>query len=163
MQLAAEGLAGTAGIGHTRWATHGIANETNAHPHATERMALVHNGIIENFRELREELAEHGIKFTTETDTETVALLTGHHMAQGMAPLAAVQATLKKLHGAFALAFLFQGEGDLMIGARKGSPLALGHVMSGVGTQSPALPEEESLLPACFIIVEPQPFIAVSS
>ncbi|WP_273500893.1 glutamine--fructose-6-phosphate transaminase (isomerizing) [Paracoccus sphaerophysae] len=125
--LVHDPLSGRSGIGHTRWATHGAATEGNAHPHRHGGVAVVHNGIIENFRELRAELAEAGIVAQTETDTETVALLTGHHMAQGMAPLAAVQATLKKLHGAFALAFLFQGEGDLMIGARKGSPLALGH------------------------------------
>ena len=125
--LVHDPLSGRSGIGHTRWATHGAATEGNAHPHRHGGVAVVHNGIIENFRELRAELAEAGIVARTETDTETVALLTGHHMALGMAPLAAVQATLKKLHGAFALAFLFQGEGDLMIGARKGSPLALGH------------------------------------
>ena len=125
--LVHDPLSGRSGIGHTRWATHGAATEGNAHPHRHGGVAVVHNGIIENFRELRAELAEAGIVAQTETDTETVALLTGHHMAQGMAPLAAVQATLKKLHGAFALAFLFKGEGDLMIGARKGSPLALGH------------------------------------
>ena len=125
--LVHDPLSGRSGIGHTRWATHGAATEGNAHPHRHGGVAVVHNGIIENFRELRAELAEAGIVAQTETDTETVALLTGHHMAQGMAPLAAVQATLNKLHGAFALAFLFQGEGDLMIGARKGSPLALGH------------------------------------
>ena len=125
--LVHDPLSGRSGIGHTRWATHGAATEGNAHPHRHGGVAVVHNGIIETVRELRAELAEAGIVAQTETDTETVALLTGHHMAQGMAPLAAVQATLKKLHGAFALAFLFQGEGDLMIGARKGSPLALGH------------------------------------
>lgn len=125
--LVHDPLSGRSGIGHTRWATHGAATEGNAHPHRHGGVAVVHNGIIENFRELRAELAEAGIVARTETDTETVALLTGHHMALGMAPLAAVQATLKKLRGAFALAFLFQGEGDLMIGARKGSPLALGH------------------------------------
>ena len=125
--LVHDPLAGRSGIGHTRWATHGAATEGNAHPHRHGRVAVVHNGIIENFRELRAELAAQGIVARTETDTETVALLTGHHLDQGMAPLAAVQATLARLHGAFALAFLFEGEPDLMIGARRGSPLALGH------------------------------------
>ncbi len=125
--LVHQPLEGRAGIGHTRWATHGAATETNAHPHSHGPVAVVHNGIIENFRELRADLAAHGIVARTETDTETVALLTAHHMAQGMAPTDAVRATLSRLHGAFALAFLFQGEPDLMIGARKGSPLALGH------------------------------------
>ncbi|SEH66757.1 glutamine--fructose-6-phosphate transaminase (isomerizing) [Paracoccus alkenifer] len=125
--LVHQPLEGRAGIGHTRWATHGAATETNAHPHSHGPVAVVHNGIIENFRELRADLAAHGIVARTETDTETVALLTAHHMAQGMAPADAVRATLSRLHGAFALAFLFQGEPDLMIGARKGSPLALGH------------------------------------
>ena len=120
-------LEGRAGIGHTRWATHGAATERNAHPHRHGPVAVVHNGIIENFRDLRAELAGAGIVPQTETDTETVALLTGHHIAQGMTPVQAVAATLKRLHGAFALAFLFEGQGDLMIGARKGSPLALGH------------------------------------
>ncbi|HHW34077.1 MAG TPA: glutamine--fructose-6-phosphate transaminase (isomerizing) [Paracoccus solventivorans] len=125
--LVHQPLEGRAGIGHTRWATHGAATETNAHPHSHGPVAVVHNGIIENFRELRADLAAHGIVARTETDTETVALLTAHHMAQGMVPTDAVRATLSRLHGAFALAFLFQGEPDLMIGARKGSPLALGH------------------------------------
>ena len=126
-RLVLDPLEGHAGIGHTRWATHGAATEGNAHPHSYGRVAVVHNGIIENFRELRAELAALGIEAQTETDTETVALLTGHHMAQGLAPLQAVRATLGRLRGAFALAFLFEGEGDLMIGARRGSPLALGH------------------------------------
>ena len=125
--LVHQPLEGRAGIGHTRWATHGAATETNAHPHSHGPVAVVHNGIIENFRELRADLAALGITAQSETDTETVALLTAHHMAQGMAPVDAVRATLSRLHGAFALAFLFQGEPDLMIGARKGSPLALGH------------------------------------
>ncbi|WP_299358459.1 glutamine--fructose-6-phosphate transaminase (isomerizing) [uncultured Paracoccus sp.] len=119
-------LEGKAGIGHTRWATHGAATEGNAHPHRHGAVAVVHNGIIENFRELRAELAAQGIVAQSETDTETVALLTGHYMDQGMNPVQAVRATLARLRGAFALAFLFEGEGDLMIGARKGSPLAVG-------------------------------------
>ncbi|MBC7132802.1 MAG: glutamine--fructose-6-phosphate transaminase (isomerizing) [Roseovarius sp.] len=120
-------LAGKAGIGHTRWATHGAPTEANAHPHRAGPVAVVHNGIIENFRELRAELAEAGIGHETETDTETVALLTQHHMAQGMAPEAAAQATIARLRGAYALLFLFEGEGDLLIAARAGSPLAIGH------------------------------------
>ena len=125
--LVHEPLAGKAGIGHTRWATHGAPNVTNAHPHQAGTVAVVHNGIIENFRELREELAEHGIKFTTETDTETVALLTHFHMSQGAGPKEAAYKTLDRLRGAFALAFLFDGEDDLIIAARRGSPLAIGH------------------------------------
>ena len=120
-------LAGKSGIGHTRWATHGAATTQNAHPHASGPVAVVHNGIIENFRELRAELTAAGLSFESETDTETVALLTRHYMDQGLAPVEAANATLKRLHGAFALCFLFAGEDDLMIAARKGSPLAIGH------------------------------------
>ncbi|MCF8486255.1 MAG: glutamine--fructose-6-phosphate transaminase (isomerizing) [Rhodobacteraceae bacterium] len=120
-------LPGKAGIGHTRWATHGAATEGNAHPHSCGPVTVVHNGIIENFRELREKLAAHGITPSSETDTETVAMLTAHHMAQGLQPREAVMATVAALHGAFALLFLFEGEEDLMIAARKGSPLAIGH------------------------------------
>ena len=119
-------LAGKSGIGHTRWATHGAATTQNAHPHASGPVAVVHNGIIENFRELRAELTAAGLSFESETDTETVALLTRHYMDQGLAPVDAAKATLKRLHGAFALCFLFAGEDDLMIAARKGSPLAIG-------------------------------------
>ena len=126
-RLAREPLAGNIGIGHTRWATHGRPTESNAHPHATDRVAVVHNGIIENFRELREKLIKCGAKFTSETDTEVVAHLVTHEMEQGKSPVEAVAATLKQLRGAFALAFLFTGEDDLMIGARKGSPLAIGY------------------------------------
>ena len=125
--LVHDPLEGRTGIGHTRWATHGAATQTNAHPHRYGAVAVVHNGIIENFRELRAELAENGIVPETQTDTETVAQLTGHLIGQGMTPVEAVRATLSRLHGAFALAFLFEGQGDLMIGARKGSPLAVGH------------------------------------
>jgi len=125
--LVHQPLAGKSGIGHTRWATHGEPTEINAHPHQAGPVAVVHNGIIENFRELRAELAEAGVGFTTDTDTETVALLTAHHMAQGMVPVDAAKATLARLEGAFALAFLFDDENDLMIAARKGSPLALGY------------------------------------
>jgi glutamine---fructose-6-phosphate transaminase (isomerizing) len=126
-RLASEPLAGTAGIGHTRWATHGKPNEVNAHPHATDKVAVVHNGIIENFRELREALQKKGHKFTTETDSEVVAHLVTDEMKQGRSPTQAVEAALPKLRGAFALAFLFEGEDDLLVGARKGSPLAVGY------------------------------------
>jgi glucosamine--fructose-6-phosphate aminotransferase (isomerizing) len=126
-RLRAEPLAGHTGIGHTRWATHGKPTENNAHPHATERVAVVHNGIIENFRELRQMLEKQGAKFVTETDTETVAHLVNSYILKGKSPQEAVKASLPQLRGAFALAFLFRGHGDLMIGARKGSPLAIGH------------------------------------
>ncbi len=125
--MRAEPLAGHTGIGHTRWATHGKPNENNAHPHATDNVAVVHNGIIENFRELRQMLEKQGAKFTSETDTETVAHLVNSYLLKGASPQEAVKASLPQLRGAFALAFLFKGHGDLMIGARKGSPLAIGH------------------------------------
>ena len=125
-KLAREPLSGSIGIGHTRWATHGRPNETNAHPHATERLAVVHNGIIENFAELRRELEGKGAKFSTETDTEVVAHLVNEELKRGLSPLQAVTAALPRLRGAFALAFLFAGEENLLIGARKGSPLAIG-------------------------------------
>ncbi|MBM3603695.1 MAG: glutamine--fructose-6-phosphate transaminase (isomerizing) [Alphaproteobacteria bacterium] len=126
-RLVHDPLPGHAGIGHTRWATHGAATEVNAHPHRSGRVAVVHNGIIENFRELRAELAGLGIAAESQTDTETVALWTARHLDQGMGPLEAARATLARLQGAFALAFLFEGEGDLLIAARRGSPLAIGH------------------------------------
>ena len=125
--LVHQPLAGKAGIGHTRWATHGAATTVNAHPHRSGPVAVVHNGIIENFRELREELTAKGLRFESETDTETVALLLRAAMDEGAAPVEAARQTLKRLHGAFALCFLFDGEEDLMICARKGSPLAIGH------------------------------------
>ena len=120
-------LAGKAGIGHTRWATHGTATVANAHPHQSGPVAVVHNGIIENFQDLRRELAEAGLGFESETDTETISLLTRLHMDRGMTAREAAVETLKRLRGAFALCFLFHGEDDLMIAARKGSPLAIGH------------------------------------
>jgi glutamine---fructose-6-phosphate transaminase (isomerizing) len=126
-RLAREPLTGTIGIGHTRWATHGRPTEHNAHPHATERLAVVHNGIIENFRELREELEKTGATFGSDTDTEVVAHLVTREMKNGRSPAQAVAAALPRLRGAFALAFLFSGEDDLLIGARKGSPLAIGY------------------------------------
>ncbi|MEO5613730.1 MAG: glutamine--fructose-6-phosphate transaminase (isomerizing) [Cypionkella sp.] len=125
--LVHEPLAGKAGIGHTRWATHGAATTTNAHPHRSGPVAVVHNGIIENFRELRTELAAAGLTQESETDTETVALLAHLYISRGASPVEAARQTLKRLHGAFALCFLFDGEEDLIIAARKGSPLAIGH------------------------------------
>src|SRR3954449_6568688 len=126
-RLQAEPLNGHTGIGHTRWATHGKPTENNAHPHATDNLAVVHNGIIENFRELRHQLEEQGAKFSSETDTEVVAHLVNSYLLKGASPQDAVKASLPRLRGAFALAFVFSGHGDLMIGARKGSPLAVGH------------------------------------
>jgi glucosamine--fructose-6-phosphate aminotransferase (isomerizing) len=126
-RLEKEPLGGNTGIGHTRWATHGRPTESNAHPHATARVAVVHNGIIENFRELRERLIANGAKFGSETDTEVVAHLVTQELNKGKPPVEAVAVTLKQLRGAFALAFLFAGEDNLMIGARKGSPLAIGY------------------------------------
>jgi glutamine---fructose-6-phosphate transaminase (isomerizing) len=125
-RLAQEPLQGTIGIGHTRWATHGRPTENNAHPHATEKLAVVHNGIIENFSELRRELEKKGAKFSTDTDTEVIAHLVTEEMKKGATPVEAVKAALPRLRGAFALAFLFAGEDNLLIGARKGSPLAVG-------------------------------------
>ncbi len=127
LRLRAEPLSGHSGIGHTRWATHGKPTEANAHPHATDKVAVVHNGIIENFRELRQELEAEGAKFSSETDSEVVAHLVNSYLVQGLSPQEAVKASLPRLRGAFALAFLFNGHDDLMIGARKGSPLAIGH------------------------------------
>ncbi|SDJ09063.1 glutamine--fructose-6-phosphate transaminase [Bradyrhizobium sp. Rc2d] len=126
-RLEAEPLKGTTGIGHTRWATHGKPTVNNAHPHATERVAVVHNGIIENFRELREELETKGTVFHTETDTEIVVHLVDDLLARGNKPVEAVKLTLARLRGAFALGFIFAGDDDLMIGARNGPPLAIGY------------------------------------
>ncbi|MEO5338299.1 MAG: glutamine--fructose-6-phosphate transaminase (isomerizing) [Magnetospirillum sp. WYHS-4] len=125
-RLAREPLSGTIGIGHTRWATHGVPNERNAHPHATGKVAVVHNGIIENYRELRAELEAKGCKLASDTDTEVVAHLATLYLDEGLAPPQAAHATLKRLEGAFALAFLFAGHPDLMVAARRGSPLAVG-------------------------------------
>jgi glucosamine--fructose-6-phosphate aminotransferase (isomerizing) len=124
--LVHEPLAGKSGIGHTRWATHGAATVKNAHPHRAGGVAVVHNGIIENFRELRAELEASGYVQESDTDTETVALLVRRALDGGASPVEAARETLKRLHGAFALCFLFDGEADLMIAARKGSPLAIG-------------------------------------
>ena len=126
-RLVHEPLTGKAGIGHTRWATHGAPNENNAHPHSTRQVAVVHNGIIENYRELREELAAKGIGYETDTDTETVALLTQAYLDEGQSPRDAALSTVSRLTGAYALCFLFEGEEDLLIAARQGSPLAIGY------------------------------------
>ena len=125
-KIAENPLPGTVGIGHTRWATHGVPNETNAHPHATKYVAVVHNGIIENYRELRDELTAQGHVFESETDTEVVVHLISQKVEEGLEPQAAVAQSLKRLKGAFALAIIFAGHEDLIIGARKGSPLAVG-------------------------------------
>lgn len=124
--LVHEPLKGKAGIGHTRWATHGGPSVDNAHPHQAGKVAVVHNGIIENFRALRDELIADGATFTSQTDTETIVHLTSHFMKQGMSPVDSARMTLARLNGAFALAFLFEGEEDLMIAARRGSPLVIG-------------------------------------
>jgi glucosamine--fructose-6-phosphate aminotransferase (isomerizing) len=126
-RLRAEPLAGHTGIGHTRWATHGRPTENNAHPHATDRVAVVHNGIIENFRELREALEKKGAVFETETDTEIVLHLVDDLLKRGVKPADAVKTALSELRGSFALGFIFAGEDDLMIGARNGPPLAVGY------------------------------------
>jgi glucosamine--fructose-6-phosphate aminotransferase (isomerizing) len=124
--LEKEPVSGRIGIGQTRWATHGVPNETNAHPIATDRVAVVHNGIIENFQDLKKELTGLGFKFETQTDTEAVAILLTRYLSEGLAPREAVKQTLGRLHGAFALAMLFAGHPDMLICARRGSPLAIG-------------------------------------
>jgi glutamine---fructose-6-phosphate transaminase (isomerizing) len=126
-KLTLEPLTGPIGIGHTRWATHGRPNENNAHPHAADGVAVVHNGIIENHRELREELELAGARFATETDTEVIAHLVNQELKKRLAPVEAVRMALPKLQGAFALAFLFEGHSNLIVGARKASPLAVGY------------------------------------
>ena len=126
-RLDQEPVHGVVGIGHTRWATHGLPTETNAHPIVTDRVAVAHNGIIENFQRLRSELKGLGYVFQTDTDTEAVAILATHFLGQGLAPQEAVAKTLTRIEGVFALVFLFAGEHDLLIGARRGSPLAIGY------------------------------------
>ena len=126
-KLTAAPLSGSIGIGHTRWATHGKPTEMNAHPHASRTLAVVHNGIIENFKALREDLAAKGFRFETETDFEIAALVVEEERAAGKAPAEAVQAALKRMRGAFALVYLFEGEENLLIGARVGAPLAIGY------------------------------------
>ena len=126
-ELASNPLPGTTGIAHTRWATHGAPTTSNAHPHATREVALVHNGIIENFKPLREELTSRGCRFDSETDTEVVAHLVSELVEQGASPKDAVARVLPRLHGAFALAILFRSHPDMLIGARLGSPLVVGY------------------------------------
>lgn len=126
-RLNEDPLSGRIGIGHTRWATHGRPTETNAHPHMSDRVSVVHNGIIENYRELKDELTGLGRRFESDTDTEVVVHLITHELEQGHSPLEAVQNALSKLRGAFALGIIFSGDDDLMIAARQGSPLAIGH------------------------------------
>ena len=126
-RLIAEPLSGRTGIGHTRWATHGRPVERNAHPHMSAKVSVVHNGIIENFRELKEELSAKGHVFETDTDTEAVVHLITDGMQNGLDSISAVKAALDQLRGAFALGIIFAGEDDLMIAARQGSPLAIGH------------------------------------
>jgi len=115
------------GIGHTRWATHGGPTENNAHPHATDRVAVVHNGIIENYQDIKEELAAYQYRFVTDTDTEVIAHLVTHHLKQGLNPKDAADAALNRLEGAYAVVLLFAGEDNLLIGARQGTPLAVGY------------------------------------
>ncbi len=124
--LKSHRLKGTIGIGHTRWATHGVPNEKNAHPHATDKVVLVHNGIIENFLELRQELERQGHTFQSDTDTEVIVHLVSHFLEEGNDPQRAASLALKRLHGAFAIAMLFAHEENLLICARRGSPLAVG-------------------------------------
>src|SRR5579862_1524528 len=119
-------LKGTIGIGHTRWATHGAPTENNAHPHGTSRVSVVHNGIIENHAALREELEAAGQEFSTETDTETVAQLVDLNLKQGMPPVEAAGAALRRLEGAYALAMIFSGHPELIVAAQNGAPLAVG-------------------------------------
>ncbi|TIM64681.1 MAG: glutamine--fructose-6-phosphate transaminase (isomerizing) [Mesorhizobium sp.] len=126
-RLKDEPLDGMIGIGHTRWATHGVPNETNAHPHFSDGVAIVHNGIIENFAELRDELMRDGYTFSSQTDTEVVAHLVGRELTRGLQPVEAAHQALKRLEGAFALAIMFRGDEDLIVGARNGPPLAVGH------------------------------------
>ncbi len=125
-RLKQQPLEGTIGVGHTRWATHGAPTENNAHPHFAGKVGVVHNGIIENFAELRDELISSGSEFTTQTDTEIVAQMLARHLDSGLSPNEAMQATLRRLEGAYALAVIFAGHDDLMLAARNGPPLAVG-------------------------------------
>jgi glutamine---fructose-6-phosphate transaminase (isomerizing) len=125
--LKSEPLTGTIGIGHTRWATHGEPSVNNAHPHATEKVAVVHNGIIENYAELKDELSAHQVRFVSDTDTEVIAHLIDHYVTQGLKPEDAAHKAFDRLKGAFAVVVLFAGENNLLIGARQGTPLAVGY------------------------------------
>ncbi len=126
-KLKSHPLKGTVGIGHTRWATHGLPNEKNAHPHANEKVAVVHNGIIENYAALKEELEKSQARFETDTDTEVIVHLVTHYLKQGMSPQEAANTTFNRLTGAFAIVMIFAGEQDLIIGTRQGTPLAVGY------------------------------------
>lgn len=126
-KLEKEPLDGTVGIGHTRWATHGLPNECNAHPHATDKVAVVHNGIIENYAALKRELQEQGAIFETQTDTEVIAHLVTHYINQDQDPVAAANAAMDRLEGAYALVLIFAGHHDVMVGCRQGTPLAVGY------------------------------------
>jgi glucosamine--fructose-6-phosphate aminotransferase (isomerizing) len=137
--LAADPIAGPIGIGHTRWATHGAPSERNAHPHGTERVVLVHNGIIENYAALKAELEAEGHCFETDTDSEVAARLVDHHLARGLDPVSAAAAAFRRLEGAYALALLFAGEPDLLIATQRGAPLALGYGEDGMYLGSDAL------------------------
>src|SRR5215212_5282812 len=140
-RLSAQPLAGTIGIGHTRWATHGKPSERNAHPIATDRVAIVHNGIIENFQELKDELVAEGRRFDTDTDTEVVAQLLTSHLERQFSPEEAMGKAMERLRGAFALVALFSGRHDILMGARRGSSLAVGYGDGAmyVGTDALAL------------------------
>src|SRR5476651_2120258 len=126
-RLRASPLSGHTGIGHTRWATHGKPTENNAHPHATARVAIVHNGIIENFRELRDELIASGHKFESQTDSEVAAHLVTDNMDKGMSAEDAAKAAVRRLTGAYSIAMIFKDREGFLIGARKGAPLAVGY------------------------------------
>lgn len=126
-RLKSTPLTGTIGIGHTRWATHGEPTENNAHPHATERVAVVHNGIIENYAELKEELMQHQVRFETVTDTEVIVRLVDHYLVQGETPENAAHKTFDRLRGAFSVVLMFKGENNMLIAARQGTPLAVGY------------------------------------
>lgn len=126
-RLKEQPLAGKIGIGHTRWATHGEPSERNAHPHATDRVAVVHNGIIENYAELKDELSKAQFRFETDTDTEVIAHLVTHNLRQGMKPEQAAHEAFDRLRGAYAVVLLFTGENNMLIGARQGTPLAVGY------------------------------------
>src|SRR5581483_10672621 len=125
-KLEKEPLKGTTGIGHTRWATHGAPTERNAHPHGTERVNVVHNGIIENHAQLRAELVACGHEFETPVDTEVIARLIDEHLQQGLDPWEASNAAFNRLEGAFSVAAIFAGHHGLIIGAQKGAPMAIG-------------------------------------